>query len=104
MTDESKGTKYHAYAEGTTWYLGNSSDRELEKWATDPNCLEAEACAKVLAERRARRGYQAEGQTASVPKSVEPRPFDPRTEISADALHITRRIIKHLWILCVGLP
>ena len=31
-------------------------------------------------------------------------PFDPRTEISADAQHIAGRIVKHLWIIFVLLP
>ena len=30
--------------------------------------------------------------------------FDPRTEVSADAKYITRRIVIHLWILFVALP
>jgi hypothetical protein len=32
------------------------------------------------------------------------RAFDPRTEISADAKHIASRIVTHLWILFVLLP
>jgi hypothetical protein len=31
-------------------------------------------------------------------------PFDSRHEVSADARHIAGRIIKHLWIICVGVP
>jgi hypothetical protein len=31
-------------------------------------------------------------------------PFDPRTDISADAKHIAGKIVTHLWILFVLLP
>jgi hypothetical protein len=31
-------------------------------------------------------------------------PFNPRTEVSADAKHIASRIITHLWVLFVLLP
>ena len=30
--------------------------------------------------------------------------FDPRTEVSADALYVASQIVKHLWILSVGVP
>jgi len=33
-----------------------------------------------------------------------PTPFDPRTEISADAKHIASKIVTHLWIIFVLLP
>jgi hypothetical protein len=35
---------------------------------------------------------------------LEDNPFDPRTEVSADAMHIASRIVKHLWIIFVLLP
>jgi hypothetical protein len=31
-------------------------------------------------------------------------PFDPRTDISADARHISGRIVQHMWIIFVLLP
>jgi hypothetical protein len=31
-------------------------------------------------------------------------PFNPRTEVSADAKHIAGKIVTHLWILFVLLP
>lgn len=31
-------------------------------------------------------------------------PFNPRTEVSADAKHIASRVVMHLWILFVALP
>jgi|CZKX01.1.fsa_nt_gi hypothetical protein len=37
-------------------------------------------------------------------QELQDNPFDPRTEISADARHIASRIVTHLWILFVLLP
>jgi len=31
-------------------------------------------------------------------------PFDPRTDVSADAKYVARRVVKHLWIIFVALP
>jgi hypothetical protein len=31
-------------------------------------------------------------------------PFDPRREVSADAKHISGRIVTHLWVIFVLLP
>jgi RNA polymerase subunit RPABC4/transcription elongation factor Spt4 len=47
--------------------------------------------------------------TTTVAKSVvvderEGSPFDPRTEVSADAKYISGRLVKHLWIIFVLLP
>ena len=43
----------------------------------------------------------ATAKTAAVaPALAPPGPFDPRTEVSADARHI----VKHLWIILVLLP
>lgn len=30
--------------------------------------------------------------------------FDPRSEVSADAKYIARKVVTHLWILFVALP
>jgi hypothetical protein len=35
---------------------------------------------------------------------TEPLAFNPRTEISADARHIARRVVINLWIIFVALP
>ncbi len=52
----------------------------------------AEARAEVAnAERTRREKARAE---------LQDNPFDPRTEVSADA----RRVIKHLWIIFVAFP
>jgi hypothetical protein len=34
----------------------------------------------------------------------EDKAFNPRTEVSADAVYIASRIVKHLWIMFVLLP
>jgi len=87
------------------------SDEQLEKWAVDPNCVEAQACADELAKRRERirekhqAAQEAERQRLSKKRqALQDDPFDPRTEISADARHIASRIVTHLWILFVLLP
>src|ERR1039458_1630641 len=80
--------------------LADSSDEELEKWASDANCLEKDKCATHLAERRAKHG----GDWAAKRKWLQENPFDPRTEVSADARHIASKIVTHLWILFVLLP
>jgi len=108
MTNEAK--RYHIK---TAWQRV-ASDEELEKWALDPSCIEMEECAKALAERRGNREeYELERQTtvaaeqqrrSELRKEPEDNPFNPRTEVSADAIHIASRIVKHLWIIFVLLP
>jgi hypothetical protein len=103
------GKGYHV----TKWLKGASVE-ELEKWAADPNCFEMVTCASLLAEKhteREQRHAKLEETRATKRerlierrKELEADPFDPRTEISADAKHIASRIITHLWILFVLLP
>jgi hypothetical protein len=98
-----KSTKYHL----EYWQRDTASDQELEKWAADPDCLESETCAKALAERIAKRQRTAaelKVSRAAKREELQDNPFDPRTEVSADAKHIAGRIVKHLWILFVLLP
>jgi hypothetical protein len=45
-----------------------------------------------------------EPESLGINNSATPRPFDPRTDVSADAKYIARRIVTHLWILFVALP
>lgn len=35
---------------------------------------------------------------------LQKNPFDPRTEVSADARYMAAQIIKHLWIIFILLP
>jgi hypothetical protein len=100
-----KSTKYHVINrfESADHVLYQASDAELEKWATDPDCIEMEICAKALAERKAWR-VRHEAALANKRRSLMADPFDPRTEVSADAKHIASRVVTHLWILFVLLP
>jgi hypothetical protein len=95
-------------------WLAGASVEELEKWASDPNCDEAEICAGLLTERQdERETLKAKRETVRAAESqrlserkmeLETIPFDPRTEVSADAKHIASRIITHLWILFILVP
>jgi len=101
---EKKGRKYSA---GGWSPIESGSDEDLERWATDPNCIEMELCAKLLAERIAKRGgEEAELQSRKAAKrdELQEHPFDPRTEVSADARHVASRIVTHLWILLFVIP
>jgi hypothetical protein len=63
-----------------------------------------------------RKGVWEDKDPQPPPEHIEPTgPFEPRTEVSADAHHIAQwagrdadrnagRIIKHLWIIFVLLP
>ena len=87
---------------GTAWV--DATDEVLERWATDPNCVEMELCAKVLAERLAKRKSdkaEREATLAAKRKELQDNPFDPRTEVSADAKYIAGRIARHLTMLFV---
>ena len=50
--------------------------------------------------------WQEEQRKARAAKreELQDNPFDPRIEVSADAKHIARKIVMHLWILFVALP
>jgi hypothetical protein len=87
--------------------IDRASDEDLEKWASDPDCMETDLCAKELAKRRTRQKAENAAAAQQGPerqRQLEAHPFDPRTEISADAVHIASRIVKHLWIIFVLLP
>jgi hypothetical protein len=42
--------------------------------------------------------------TPAVTRGEVDRPFDPRTEVSADARHVADKIVNHLWYIFVLLP
>lgn len=69
-----------------TRVINLASREQLEKWASDPDCNQQLLCADAL---------------KNVPQIP---PFDPHTEVSADARHIAGRIVQHLWIIFVVLP
>ncbi len=96
MKQASEAGRYHikpGWLQALPGRIRTATDQELEQWAADPNCYEREVAANKLAERRTLRG-----------ESDRNKPFDPRTEISADARHIAGRIVTHLWIILVLLP
>ncbi|MGD0669324.1 MAG: hypothetical protein ABSB23_17335 [Bryobacteraceae bacterium] len=102
-----KSTKYHAKWNAAEWALTEASHQELEKWATDPDCIEMDACAKAFTVRLAKREAEKvkhEAALATKRRGLADDPFDPRTEVSADARHVASRIVTHLWILFVLLP
>jgi len=118
--EKEESTLYHVYTGVSA--LEKASDAELEKWGSDPNCIERETCADYLAKRltdRTARAVAKVAMRAAKRQELQDNPFDPRTEISADAEHIAdrivkqasvdaehiaARIVKHLWIIFVLLP
>ena len=101
--------KYHARLQFSTpeETIRTASDEDVGGWAKDPNCIEQELCIKELASRAEQRAAELEAKRLELiarRKGLEDFPFDPRTEISADAEHIASRVVTHLWIIFVLLP
>jgi hypothetical protein len=92
-----RGTEYESAAILEQW----ATNEQLEQWAADPNCIEQELCANLMAKRIQKTSGLTE---TSSPATTQVSPFDSRTEISADARHIADKIVMHLWILFVALP
>jgi hypothetical protein len=91
-----RGTEYESTAVLEKW----ATIEQLEQWAADPNCIEQEVCATLLAKRK----EKSTGLTETAGLAPQVTLFDPRTEVSADARHIAGKIVMHLWILFVALP
>ncbi|CAN5489075.1 hypothetical protein BH10ACI4_BH10ACI4_09590 [soil metagenome] len=114
LNRKDSGEKYHARDKANPSSLPSFTDEELEKCASDPNCIEQEICAYYLTQRKAKREKDLANSedlkkvrdAALLEKRDELmiNPFDPRTEVSADAKHIASRVVTHLWILFVMLP
>jgi hypothetical protein len=111
------GSKYDIPKGWTDTYenaIDYAESASLEQWAADPNCVQNELCATEIEKRRKKKEAIAEtekaideaesSRLAKRREKLESYPFDPRTEVSADAKHIAGRIVKHLWILFVLLP
>jgi hypothetical protein len=104
-----KSSKYHAELTTGDWPAKGSEavtsapDEQLQKLASDPDCIEQEQATAHLKWRLAERAKRQEELVAKR-QELQDNPFDPRTEVSADAKHIARRIVTHLWILFVALP
>jgi hypothetical protein len=102
MSSAGTAKKYHIPAP-----MEYQSNEQLEQWAADPNCIEAAECAAFLAKRKeiqAAESAALQARRALKRKELEDNPFDPRTEVSADAKHIANKVVTHLWILFVALP
>lgn len=102
MTSSAPVKKYHIDGQ-----MEFQSNEKLEQWAADPNCIEQEACTAFLAKRKSHQAAELaeeEARRTAKRKELEENPFDPRSEVSADAKHIANKIIVHLWILFVALP
>jgi len=69
--------------------INGASKDQLDQWASDPKCNQRVICAEL--------------KTKEEEVDIADFPFDPRTEVSADARHIAERIIKHLWIIFAAL-
>jgi hypothetical protein len=109
MREPNEENRYHIKKETTQPIedrIRQATRQELEKWARDPNCFEMELCAKELGERQNPTERQpanaVEGQR--ITEQRQDNSFNPRTEVSADAVYISSRIVKHLWIIFVLLP
>jgi len=104
-----KSSKYHAEITTGEWpakgaeAVTSASDEQVQKWANDPDCIEQEQAAAHMKWRLAERAKRKE-ELAAKRQELQDNPFDPRTEVSADAKHIARKVITHLWILFVALP
>ena len=83
--------------------IEDATEFQLEQWANDPNCYQQAFCAAEL-QRRGTKQVPRPDQLDERRDRRQERPFDPRTEISADAVHIASRIVTHLWIIFVALP
>lgn len=94
--------------------LKAASDEQLEKWSNDPNCKEDYMARNELMYRRRSQDEQAAHSKdlaarhgrlhlvrAERRKELEDYPFDPRTEVSADAKHIAGRIVTNLRVIFV---
>ena len=76
--------------------LSCTPNSQLEAYAADPGCNQRMNCKAELR----RRGVVFPEENPL----PEPRPFDPRTEVSADARFSSGRIVTHLWVILVVLP
>jgi len=85
--------------------IEQASRAELGHWSVDPGCAQRDLAAGELERRRnplLRQAVVAQSKSAVVER-MEPA-FNPRTELSADAKYIARRIVTNLWIIFVLVP
>ncbi|HXS93199.1 MAG TPA: hypothetical protein VN736_01270 [Candidatus Limnocylindrales bacterium] len=75
----------------------------LKDWSEDPFCQNREDCQKEIQRRldRDREATETRAAALSARKvELEANPFDPRTEVSADA----KRIVFHLYVIFLVIP
>jgi hypothetical protein len=104
-----KDGTYHAPGQ---YELSAYSDGDVSEWANDPGCINREECASELARRdQARAAADPEIQRLAEEERLSKKrshlaidPFDPRTEVSADARHIAGRIVIALWVIFILVP
>jgi len=101
MSSAEPSKKYHIPV--SLYQLHAQPIEQLEQWASDANCIEQADVLGFL--------YRLRQETAAAKAQLEQRrhelaerPFDPRTEVSADARYIARRVAIHMWILFVAFP
>jgi len=82
-----------------SWEPFHASDEVLKEWAGGEDQTTAEVARAEIA-RRAEVGAEAIRQKAERAPRVEIPPFDPRTEVSADA----KRIVLDLWLVVLIVP
>ena len=98
--------RYHA-ANGDITALKHFSPARVREWASDPNCIERAECAAYLEtfeEKYKTELAQDAARLTARREELQQNPFDPRTEVSADAKHIAGKIVTNLWIIFVALP
>lgn len=100
MSSEGTSSKYHIPV--SVFQLHGQPTEQLKKWASDPNCIEQAEVFHFLVDQQQDAAAQALQELKR--KQLAEQPFDPRTEVSADAKYIARRVAIHLWILLVALP
>jgi len=109
-----KDGTYNAPGKGQLYGLQEYSYADVTEWANDPACIDRERCASELERRakiRADRDAAEEKQRLAVEERLAKKrsllmtdPFDPRTEVSADARYIAGRVVTALWVIFVLVP
>ena len=92
-------SKYHAEITTGEWPAKGSeavtsgSDEQVQKWASDPDCIEQEQAAAHMQWRLAERAKRKQ-ELASKRQELQDNPFDPRTEVSADANILPEKLLR----------
>lgn len=68
--------------------------------AKDPPRFQVKSFKELVSEESDRRVSLGEGDVEDHRESLSNNPFNPRSEVSADARHI----VRHIWIVAVFLP